>query len=371
MKPSENSRDYLHGLDGWRAVAVVAVLLDHAPPFGPPRLQHHLQTRGLQGVWLFFAISGFLICTRLLDEEGRHGRISLRNFYVRRAFRILPAAMVYLLTVALLGAVDVIPFSAGSWRAALLFYQNYWQYFYQATTPLTAGSWFTGHFWSLSVEEHFYFLLPGILLLFPLARRRILLLLTCISFGWLAIFLFGSRGRELPVCWQLRTEFCLCALLVPAMVAIALRSPAVKARAKRWLSPGWVCGVAVVAAYFDSPWGSSGHLWCEMVVGRALLNPLVLVATVLHPMSWITRLLETAPVKFVGRISYSLYLWQTLFLTRTAVYPGAIHALQRPLIGTTCAVVCALASYYLVEMPMIRLGRRFQTRGKPAEVAAL
>jgi len=367
MKPSENSKDYLHGLDGWRAIAVIAVLLDHTPPLQSIFLRHHLQARGGQGVFMFFAISGFLICSRLLEEEARRGRISPRNFYVRRAFRILPAAVVYLLVIALLGKAGAIRFSPGSWRAALLFYENYWGLFATPTTP----SWQTGHFWSLSVEEHFYLLLPGILLLFPRARKIVLLLLACVSIGWLSVFLYTASDAKLRQFWLPRTEFSLSALLIAAMVAIALRSPAVKARAVRWLSPWWVCGVAAVAAYYDSSWGSRGHLWFEIVVGRVLLNPLVVVATVLHPMNWITRLLETAPLKFVGRISYSLYLWQQLFLIRTTVYPGAIRVLQRPGVGTACAVVCAVASYYLIETPMIRLGRRFQAAHKEMRREAL
>jgi peptidoglycan/LPS O-acetylase OafA/YrhL len=360
VRPNEHSRAYLHSLDGWRAIAVVAVVLDHVHSFGPLVIQHHLQRSGVTGVWLFFAISGLLICSRMLDEESAYGQVSLRNFYVRRAFRILPAALAYLLVVALLGALHVIPFNLSSWLAALFFYRNYWHYFFGAT----ALSGFTGHFWSLSVEEHFYFLLPSIVVFLPRFRRQVLLLLTFACWGWLAIFLLVPAGKILPPFWEQRTEFCITALLVPAIYAMSLRSAATRDRAIRFLSPWLLCMVAAVITFYDHE-GTASH-YLRIVLARVIFFPLLLLSTVLHPKSLITRFLETAPLRFVGRISYSLYLWQVLFLTRNFTYPGAIHHLQRSnIVAVACSFVCAVASYYLIEMPMIRFGRRFVVARQP------
>lgn len=361
MRPDQRSAAYLPSLDGWRAIAVCLVLLDHAPAFGPRVLRHHLQDRGEQAVWLFFAISGLLICSRLLDEEQRYGTISLRNFYVRRGFRILPAAITYLLVVAILGALHVIPFERGSWLGAMFFYRNYWAYLHSGNF----ASWFTGHFWSLSVEEHFYFLLPGIMAFFPLRRKWILAALALVTCSWTAIFLHSFQGQPPPQCWQQRTEFCLYALLIPALLALTMRSERARLSATRWLSPWLVCMVVLVLAWFDSPQATNGRYWFQMVAVRALLNPILLLSTILHPASLPTRLLESAPLRFIGRISYSLYLWQTLFLTRAQTYAGPIHLLQGPYIGIACAFVCALASYYLIETPMIAVGRQFARRSQP------
>ena len=333
MHPSEQSRAYLHSLDGWRAIAVIAVLLDHAQPFGPRFVRHHLQGNGQEGVWLFFAISGLLICSRMLVEESTYGSVSLRNFYLRRGFRILPAALAYLLTVALLGAVHAIPFDLSSWMAALCFYRNYWPNFFASN----AGSWFTGHFWSLSVEEHFYFLLPSIVVFFPVLRRGILLLLTAVCSGWLAIYLLVPYGKVLPLFWGQKTEFCLCALLIPAIYALSLVTAAAKDKARRLLSPWVLCLIVGAIAFYDH---QSKPGWILVwVLAKAILNPLLLLSTILRPQHLITRFLEKAPFKFVGRISYSLYLWQTLFLTRSGVYPGAIHMLQ-PAAGGGGVLVC-------------------------------
>src|ERR1700728_4808234 len=177
--PAFNQSTYIPTLDGWRALSIVLVILHHSqlrctvPILGP--LLQALANLGEVGVELFFAISGLLICSRLLDEESRSGRISVKGFYTRRFFRILPAAIFYLLVVATLAMFHVIPLFPLDWFGALLFFRNYAMLFeYLRHSPL-ALHWYTGHFWSLSMEEHFYLVLPGVLVFFKKTRRWILL----------------------------------------------------------------------------------------------------------------------------------------------------------------------------------------------------
>src|SRR6202012_4015158 len=104
---------------------------------------------------LFFAISGLLICSRLLEEESKAGHISVSAFYIRRFFRILPAAAFYLLVIAVLAVVRVIPVFPLDWLASLFFFRNYLMLRqYLNHSPLSLP-WYTGDFWSLSMEEHF------------------------------------------------------------------------------------------------------------------------------------------------------------------------------------------------------------------------
>ena len=156
---------YIPTLDGWRAIAILMVLVDHALFFGfrasrvalwpvPPAL-------GLHGVNLFFALSGFLITSRLLEEWRVTGAISLRGFYIRRAFRILPAALLVLAATATLGLVGLIPVSRMEVLGAVFFFRNYLP---GASYPDATG-FFTEHYWSLAVEEHFYLAWPALLLL--------------------------------------------------------------------------------------------------------------------------------------------------------------------------------------------------------------
>ena len=359
MRPREHSPGYLPTLDGWRAVAVAGLLMAHAPAF--PNWMHlhrYVQMKGVFGVSLFFAISGFLICSRLLGEERAYGSISVRDFYIRRAFRILPPALVYLAAVALLAALHQLPWEGRSWMGALFFYRNYLHYFDGATR----AGWFTSHFWSLSVEEHFYLLLPAIVALLPARRKMLLGGLTALNVAWLAYFLYKRpSGYTLPF-WSQRSDLILCALLVPALMALVLQSPAARERVRRWLTPavGVVC--ALIATQLCSM-----RLPFAIVLLQALSvavgYPMLVLSTVFHPGSRLSRLLEHPALRFVGRLSYSLYLWQELFFPGDFRYSGyPIHVLQLPGLNLVSAFACALASYYLVEQPAIRWGQRFTRR---------
>lgn len=356
MVSNRPNSNYLSSLDGWRAIAVSAVMLDHCQPVANPYI-HRFQGYGGAGVTIFFAISGVLITSRMLDEEEAQGRVSLRNFYIRRAFRILPAAFVYLLVIAILGSLAVIPFDKPSWISALFFYRNYWQYFARGG----ANSWFTGQFWSLSVEEHYYFLLPAIFVFLPRFRRCALVLLSLASAVWLGWYLMIPPGKSPRYFFDLRTEFCITGLLVPSIWALSLHSLSVKYWARKYLRPWIAIPFLVIALSGTLRINDSGISTFISLLIRTLLAPILILSTVLHPESWLTRLLELRPLKAIGRISYGLYLWQSLFLTKYFIYPGPIHFLQRPAIGFFCAYLCALASYFLLEQPMIRLGRKLST----------
>jgi peptidoglycan/LPS O-acetylase OafA/YrhL len=113
---------YLPSLDGWRAVAILSVILYHSTLLKAGFFNTSWFWRyGNRGVDVFFAISGLLITTKLLEEEKATATISLRAFYMRRAFRILPPALLFLFTIALLGSAGKIPVSGGEIFSALFF----------------------------------------------------------------------------------------------------------------------------------------------------------------------------------------------------------------------------------------------------------
>lgn len=155
---------YLPSLDGWRAIAIIAVILFHCRLLQWGMISdawpHAL---GGRGVDLFFALSGFLICGRLLREEAQNGGISMRSFYTRRIFRIQPAALTYLAVLSILILSGVVykldRYSVSPWphvAACVLMVRN-----------IVPKTFFfeTAHFWSLSVEEQFYIFLPTFLVL--------------------------------------------------------------------------------------------------------------------------------------------------------------------------------------------------------------
>ena len=342
-------RGYLPTLDGWRAIAILAVMGTHATDalLTPGTGWYHVTRFGAKGVDLFFGISGLLICSRLLEEFESRGGISLKGFYIRRFFRILPPYWAFLAALVLLCLVDSIPVSEPEVASSVLFVRNY--------LAVGAGQgWYTGHLWSLAVEEHFYLLWPFLLVLWTPARARwrVAALALAIAVWRVVEFRLQLVHGLIPgVDFYGRTDTRLDALLWGCWMALALRDTAWRSRFERLLAPaGWsVALVLLIAAVVFAP--PLAMLW------QALLIPLVLAGTVLHPLQPASRLLETAPLRWIGRISYSLYLWQQLFLA-PAFRQGDLGWLQRVPASLAAVFACAALSYYALERPMMKLGHR-------------
>lgn len=298
------------------------------------------------GVDIFFALSGFLISSLLLREKSRAGRIDLKSFYTRRFFRIVPPMALALVCLATLAASGVLTeITSRELIASLLFARNY-----------VDGSWYTGHFWSLSIEEHFYAVIPMLILVL----RPMALLRTCLA---LILLCIGVRAFELShTDWfhslpQFRTEGRVDALLWGAVLAQFYHDPVrvsqLRAVLRPWAILIWVVVVCVLLLAFDAQ-------AVRRTVVAVGVPPLILY-TVLNPTGIVGRLLELRPVKFVGRISYSLYIWQMIFLVPMERPLGLLQAFPLALI---LPFLLAYASYIFVEGPMIHLGHRL-TRGRP------
>ena len=337
------SSGYLPTLDGWRTIAILSVMFCHdsVHRLGPVST-NWLHEHGNLGVDVFFAISGILICSRLLTEEDSQGFISRRSFYIRRAFRILPPAVFFLATLLLLKAAVHLPVQLPEIMASLFFVRNYTTTFAHLQTIYP---YYTSHFWSLAIEEHFYLLLPSLLVFTPKKWRVPALL---------ALAAADGLHRITPNSWlSFHTDIRLDALLVPAAIAILLRNPSNRERLTRALRlwPLVPLGLLIPATYTLIP-RTTGLL-------IAWLTPFVILGTMLRPQSWFSRLLESPVLRYVGRLSYSLYLWQQLFLI---FHFGADTARLGPLqswpLNWLMTFACALVSHHLIELPMIRLGHR-------------
>jgi peptidoglycan/LPS O-acetylase OafA/YrhL len=343
---------YIPTLDGWRAIAIFWVLEGHSQLWRIGRVSNHwlIQTDN-RGVQLFFALSGFLICTRLLREENRFGSISLRSFYTRRVFRIQPAAMTYLFVVMILMFCGVIPTFWPGIAGAALMIRNIWP------SRLAAGYWYTSHFWSLAAEEHFYLLLPGFLVLCKRYRMAILSVLVVLLESWRIVVLNTPHLREATK-WQAgqRTDVVLGGIFLGSVFSVALTHPRLLRSATSWLSP-WLALMYTAFVFVEIQRHHSALIQAVVIT----VYPVLIVATVLHPHSWLSWLLELAPVRFVGRISYSLYLWQQLFFHgEEAPAPGSFRS--HVILCWCVTFACAIASYYLIETPLIRRGHRIAKR---------
>jgi len=353
---------YLPSLDGWRAIAILGVMMTHDQPWAV--LGHsNINWKGFGGwgVHLFFAISGILICTRILEEEKLLGRFRLKSFYLRRLFRIQPAALVYLATIAFLTGVGVLHEHWHFWFGALLLYENF--LFHQHVLALIMAGYFTGAFWTLAVEEHFYILLS--LFLYFVKRNRAKILAGVFVALILAELVALATDRYSYDTSARRTYWALPYLILPAMLALLLRSTTVRCRVKRFLAP-WVAFLGTFALLVLAH-GGMHDFWNHRTLGNnwpwfLFMPGFWVVATMHHPLSWTTRLLEWSPLRYIGRLSYSIYLWHILFFGASepgthVTWPPLVFLGHRPLKYAATLLVAAL-SYHLVEKRFIRMGYR-------------
>lgn len=364
--PVHSASAYLPSLDGWRALAIALVLLSHALesilgalPAGLTLDLLALKHLGLTGVQLFFGLSGFLITSKLLEEEQRHGRTNLSGFYLRRSFRILPAALVLLMVLGLLSLLGVLDIGLTRWLSTLFFAANY-----SSATP----SWYVGHFWSLAVEEHFYFLWPAAFVLLHHSRRRLALVfaLALALAVWRALdFKYQITGAAPAAFWG-RTDIQADGILWGVAIALLNADPVWRPRLQRLLTApanwGLLCALLLALQALN---GLNWKLDFLLISVKAALLPLLMLGTVLRSSDWPARLLERAPLRFVGRLSYSLYLWQQLFLVGSVDRVPGLGALQVFPLNLIAVFACAMLSLYLVEQPMIKLGQRLARRAKP------
>ena len=372
----EYRKDYIATLDGLRAIAVLLVLWQHTPAYSIPLitleagraigidlglwplqllwLRNGVINAGYLGVDLFFVLSGFLITRILLVDRARG--IPLRHFLVRRFLRIFP---IYYLTIGVLAWVD--PHPEQFWCA--LYLSNFYYPFGGFSGPLQ-------HSWSLAVEEHFYLAWPFIASwCTPRWSMRlmtfVLLPASFMSLVWLAAY--GEGGAATEQLAQYGTMFRVSSLGAGAL--IAYHEPVIRADARRrsslWFGVGCVVLGAGVRAFEDR---IPGIYIVARQFGMTLLTTgIVLGAIAVDPIpgNVITRVLRSAPLRFIGRISYGLYLYHFVLNVEYGLTGRPLE--HTPLAGelslvTGLTFVVATVSFFFIERPCLRLAARFRGR---------
>ena len=345
---------YIPSLDGWRTIAILGVIVAHSlRGFSDTSLSAmapSIVQLGQSGVSVFFGLSGFLISMRLLEEHHAVGSISLMGFYVRRGFRILPPALAYLMVIGCLGWISMLAVSPREWISSLLFARNY-----IAIAP--SYGFYTGHFWSLAIEEHFYLFWPVLLATAGLRRARWIVLALIVAMSVWRNFEFHHHyvaylfpGVE-P---SQRTDVRIDSLLCGCMIALLMQLPKIS----DWFEKSLRLPLftALAALYLTLVLGLFKlHLHALLV---SILCPTLIVATVLHPREFAGRILELPIFRWIGRLSYSLYLWQQLFIFGKGEGNPPLGWLQKFPLNVIMLLLAAMASYYWLEKPMIRLGHR-------------
>ncbi|MDR1164390.1 MAG: acyltransferase [Deltaproteobacteria bacterium] len=342
---------YRPDIDGLRAVAVLAVLLDHA---GAPGF-----SGGYIGVDVFFVISGYLI-TRLLADELQSGRFSLAGFYERRCRRILPPLFLVLLAASVVSWCALMPFDSRSFGRSLTATSTFWVniHFFRQTGYFDAQTYTKPllHCWSLSVEEQFYILFPLLLwLLSKLGRKFLRPALALVAVASLAasIAQVGTRP-EMAFYWTHTRAWelllgALTALSAPAFLARFRSAGLALASAGLMLAPVFIYGP-------QTPFPGLAAL--PVCLGAALL---LLIHRDGPEASLVGRALALAPSRWIGKISYSLYLWHWPLLVMPRYIQDEPLSPASRLAAVAAAFALAWLSWRYIEKPT-RERRFFPTR---------
>ena len=350
-------RRYITGLDGIRAIAVIMVLAYH--------LKLALFKSGFLGVTVFFVLSGYLITGILISEVEEEGTIDLKNFWLRRIRRLVPAVMSMAVVIIFVSAVvNRIIFTKGckDFLASVLGFNNWWQIFNKVSYFEAAGvpSPFT-HCWSLAIETQFYLIYPLILLgIYKLVKSRgegranrgllfagVTLLLALISVI-LMIVLFDPQQDASRVYYGTDTR--AFSLLFGALLAILWEYRMVPRRLSA--SVNMVLGsvsFAVLLVMTIAINGSSNFWYRGGQFVGTILTVLV-IYTVSGRKTWLSRFLSNPLLKWIGDRSYSIYLWHYPIIL--LISKGIKASWWITLIEIVLSVVLAELSYRFIETPI-------------------
>lgn len=350
-------RRYITGLDGIRAIAVIMVLAYH--------LKLALFKSGFLGVTVFFVLSGYLITGILISEVEEEGTIDLKNFWLRRIRRLVPAVMSMAVVIIFVSAVvNRIIFTKGckDFLASVLGFNNWWQIFNKVSYFEAAGvpSPFT-HCWSLAIETQFYLIYPLILLgIYKLAKSRgegrakrgllfagVTLLLALISVI-LMIVLFDPQQDASRVYYGTDTR--AFSLLFGALLAILWDYRMVPRRLSA--SVNMVLGsvsFAVLLVMTIAINGSS-NFWYRGGQFFGTILTVLMVYAVSGRKTWLSRFLSNPVLKWIGDRSYSIYLWHYPIIL--LISKGIKASWWITLIEIVLSVVLAELSYRFIETPI-------------------
>jgi len=337
---------YLPSLDGLRGVSIMLVLVVHLNAFDLFPFQ--FLPGGFLGVDLFFVLSGFLITTLLIQEYERSNRISLSRFYVRRALRLLPALSAVLLLSLVVFRLDLDVGLTPLRLSSVAFYFTNWL----STTEPASDLWFLAHCWSLSIEEHFYFLWPPILILLMRSRwtrRRILTTLivaiVAVNVDRFALLINEASTERLFYGTDTRAD----AILIGCLLSLTWRWNIVPKTFRHPRTLTFAVGLFAINVLLVN--GTVKLLYCGGLTSIALSAAVIVLHSVETPATWLSNTL----LVWIGKRSYSLYLWHlpVFHLLKDHLPP----AVRIPTAIIAAFIVAAL-SYQFIEQPFLRLKSR-------------
>lgn len=347
--PQSLTPSYLPGLDGLRALAIIIVIAGHLF-MGTAYANSFI---GSVGVDVFFVISGFLITTLLLKEKVKTGKISLKGFYMRRVLRIIPVAYLYILVVFVLNIWLRLDVPGRAFLSSMFFVQN--------IPRLSGYNWYVEHYWSLSVEEQFYLTFPfllaystrkytglvvlliiGVVLVEYLAFNNVGIFKTNAIVHLLSFIVINLLGYTVPI-------------LIGSLFAVMLFKGMLQVNSaflNRYL--GLVIFILALLIRVDSS-------LINIPYSRLFIFPVMVgfvIVLNLNIRGILTQILSNRVLVYIGKLSYSLYIWQQLF-SNPAISIGPVNSIWLRLL---LIVGVSMASYHLYETKFLLLRSRFKAK---------
>ena len=345
---------YIKGFHGLRAIAISLVILTHLDllarlpsiPFIKNRFWHLIS--GETGVNLFFVLSGFLITSIILNEKITTGKINILHFFVRRCIRLLPPLILFYAMIISISMLGLIPIPIEAILYAFFYVYNF--------VPNQFYVYELGHIWSLSVEEQYYLTWPFVLYFVNKFWKITFLFFLAICSSVLAIIYFPSI-QEFQNYRPLR-------FFIPAIAPILLGSFAaiLNLRFKHKMthfSQNEILWPAIILVLYFFPLYAPLFLFGMIHLVQALGFSFMLLWIVNHQESSTIKLLEFSVVKYIGTISYGLYVFQGLFLRTGGGGESWVHHFPYNIL---LAFLCAILSYELVEKRTLKWKNKFNQK---------
>ncbi len=334
-------------IDVWRFFAVMLVIQEHFLLFsGVDKYWSQVETYSLQierfgelGVLIFFSISGFVICMGLNSEKTKTGKVCLSAFCTRRFFRIVPPLWLYLMGSLLLGNINELQaFTSAAFLCNFAFF-------------IDNCPWFIGHTWSLAYEEQFYLCFPFLFLWIWQGNKetRIFMAMLILIASALALIYLKQPS------WA---DYCTYFLFLLTGCFTALLPKNVMQKLRNLSFPMWFLAVSLLACAI-SLLKNEQDMFLKILVYPFLVQ-IIVFGTPTH-FAWVKRFFENASLSYLGRISYSVYLWQQI---ATAYYLNTNW--WQTLSYLVLVFIFSAVSFRYFEMPLQRVGTRLSNNLKAA-----
>ena len=340
---------YYPSLDGLRGLAIIMVVVSHLN--NTSRFFYSTIFNGHLGVLIFFVLSGFLITTLCIKEKVITKDISLKKFYIRRAIRIFPVAYLYILVLIILNFIFKLRISYINILGCALYIMNISSIFRKYNS-----SFFTGHFWSLSVEEQFYLFLPVILKTnFRLYLLVILLIVFVVPSIICLQYFYVSLNNDTVLYIFAHYLIKFQAIAVGCLFSVLTfkyslnKNVFVKAKVTTNIAAFFLILFIQYNDFFDLKDVLKGCV-------SAILIGYIIITNIMPAKDFIFNILNAKILKTVGVLSYSIYIWQEIFTSGEKRLPNFMVTFP---FNIVCIIVISCCSYFFYERYFLKLKSRF------------